>query len=547
MRTIELSPWQRFFKLLSLERKDIIQIFYYAIFSGVLSLTLPLGIQAIISLVQGAQISSSWIVLVSLVTAGVILTGVLQLMQLRIIETLQQKVLVRSSFELCYRFPKIKMEQLRNTYPPELANRFFDTLTIQKGLSKILIDVPSALLQVLFALVLLSFYHSLFIVFGIVLLVIIYFVFRYTARKGLVTSLQESKYKYRIAHWIQEVARSVISFKLSGKTNLALEKNNELVNGYLEAREKHFRIIRIQFIKMIGFKAIITAGLLLIGGILVLNRQISIGQFVAAEIIILLVISSVEKLILGLETLYDMLTSIEKLGRVADLTLEMQDGEIHDFKEGLKLELEDVSLSVPDKDKPILHNVTMNLSEKTRMVLTGESGSGKSTLLKLISGVVPPSSGEVYVNGLRLEALRINHFRSQLGLSLAEEFPFEGTLRQNLIFESDTDRDEEILKVIQYLKLDSFLKTLPRGLNSVVFPEGKQMSKTVVKKIILARAVLKNPRLMILEDPLEHIDKDEKESIIDYLTHADRLWGLLVVSEDPYWKKRCAENFQLKK
>jgi len=318
----ELSPWKRFFRLLSIERRDIMQIFYYAIFSGVLALTLPLGIQAIINLVQGAQISSSWIVLVALVTVGVIFTGILQLMQLRIIETLQQRVFVRASFELCYRFPKIKMERLRNIYPPELANRFFDTLTIQKGLSKILIDVPSALIQVLFALILLSFYHQLFIVFGIVLLLIIYFVFRYTARKGLITSLEESKYKYKIAHWIQEVARAIVSFKLSGNTSLALEKNDDLVHKYLTAREKHFGIIKIQFIKMIGFKAIITAGLLLIGGILVLNQQINIGQFVAAEIIILLVINSVEKLILGLETLYDMLTSIEKLGQVVDLELE---------------------------------------------------------------------------------------------------------------------------------------------------------------------------------------------------------------------------------
>ena len=87
-------------------------------------------------------------------------------MQLRIIETIQQRIFTRAAIELSYRFPKIKMHELRNYYPPELANRFFDTLTIQKGLSKILIDVPTALLQILFALLLLSFYHPFFIVFG---------------------------------------------------------------------------------------------------------------------------------------------------------------------------------------------------------------------------------------------------------------------------------------------------------------------------------------------------------------------------------------------
>ena len=165
MKESQKTPWKRLLGLLDLERKDIFQIFYYAIFSGLVSLSLPLGIQAIINLIQGAQISTSWIVLVILVTVGVVFSGALQLMQLRIIETIQQRIFTRASFELSYRFPKIKMNELRNYYPPELANRFFDTLTIQKGLSKILIDVPTAILQILFELILLSFYHPFFIIF----------------------------------------------------------------------------------------------------------------------------------------------------------------------------------------------------------------------------------------------------------------------------------------------------------------------------------------------------------------------------------------------
>ena len=189
------ATWQRFFRLFQLERKDIYQVFYYAIFAGLVSLSLPLGVQAIINLIQGAQISSSWIILVILVTIGVSFAGALQIMQMRIIETLQQRIFTRSSFELSYRFPRIRMSQLRNLYPPELANRFFDTLTLQKGLSKILIDVPTALIQILFALVLLSFYHPFFIFFGIFLLSLMFFVFRYTVKRGLETSIVESKYK----------------------------------------------------------------------------------------------------------------------------------------------------------------------------------------------------------------------------------------------------------------------------------------------------------------------------------------------------------------
>ena len=120
-----LTAWQRLMGLLSLDKKDIFQIFYYAIFAGLVNLSLPLGIQAIINLIQGARVSTSWIVLVILVTMGVAFVGALQLMQIRIIENLQQKIFTRSSFEFAYRFPKIKMSELKNFYPPELANRFF--------------------------------------------------------------------------------------------------------------------------------------------------------------------------------------------------------------------------------------------------------------------------------------------------------------------------------------------------------------------------------------------------------------------------------------
>ena len=543
----QLTPWERFIGLLKLEKKDIFQIFYYAIFGGVVALSLPLGIQAIINLIQGAQISTSWIVLVTLVTFGVIFSGALQLMQLRIIETIQQRIFVRASFELSYRFPKIKMNELRNYYPPELANRFFDTLTIQKGLSKILIDVPTALLQIIFALILLSFYHPFFIIFGILLLLLIYIVFKFTAQKGLETSLAESQTKYKVAHWIQEIARTVVSFKLSGNTNLAIQKNDDLVDQYLKARENHFKILLLQFSQMIGFKVIVTASLLLIGGALVLNQEMNIGQFVAAEIIILLVIQSVEKLIIGLESLYDVLTSIEKIGQVVDKELESQDGEKPMFKNGVTLELDEVSYRVDNRKKGIINNISLILTPTSRILIQGESGAGKSSLLRLISGVIEPTEGNIYINNLSLASLHLNHYRSQLGLSLSDETPFEGSIRDNLVFGNRQVTDLIIFNALDTVGLNQFLKEQPNGLETVLYPEGKQMSYTIAKKIILARAIIKQPRIMILEDPLDQFNLEETTKIIRYLTDVKRPWALIVVSSKKSWKAQCKETITLEK
>ena len=541
-----LTAWQRLIGLLSLEKKDLFQVGYYAIFAGLVNLSLPLGIQAIINLIQGAQVSTSWIVLVTLVTMGVGFVGILQLMQIRIIENLQQKIFTRSSFEFAYRFPKIKMQALDKYYPPELANRFFDTLTVQKSLSKILIDFPAALLQIIFGLILLSFYHPFFIIYGLLLLILIYVVFKFTAQRGFETSLDESKYKYKVAHWIQEIARSVVSFKLSGNTSHALDKNDRLVSSYLDAREGHFKILIVQFAQMIGFKLLVTGGLLVIGGLLVLNQQMNIGQFVAAEIIILLVIGSVEKLILGLETFYDLLTSLEKLGQVVDKPLESTEGEkpINEDSQ-LTVRLQKVSLQSSDSSRNILDNVSLTLEPKSRMLITGPGGAGKTSLLRLIAGILEPDSGQVFVNNIDLRGINLNHYRAYIGQALPEESPFEGSIWDNLTFGDPSIKMEQVYWALEKTGLTEFVQDQPKGLQTIIYPEGRQIPYTVARRIVLARSIIHKPKLLILKDPLDQLGKSEARRIMNFLTDAKNEWTLIVVSSNPDWTDCCSKVVQM--
>ena len=539
MKEDKYTPWQRFVGLLKLEKKDFLQIFYYAIFSGLVSLSVPLGIQAIVNLLQGARISTSWVVLVILVTLGVAFVGILQLMQFRILENVQQKIFTRASFEFIYRFPKIKMEELKNFYPPELANRFFDVLTIQKGLSKVMLDFPAALTQVVFGLILLSLYHPFFIIYGILLVGLIYIVFKITAQKGLDTSIVESKYKYKIAHWIQEVARTLVSFKVSGRTNLAISKNDKMVSDYLDARESHFQILKLQFIQMIGFKVLVTAGLLIIGGILVLNQQMNIGQFVAAEIIILLIIGSVEKMIMGLESFYDVLTSLEKLGQVVDKELEDQNGD-QPFKsdEPLNIELENISYQ-GFNGKQIINGIDLNIKPGDRILLRGANGAGKSTLLKLIAGLIQPTGGEIFINENSIKSIKLNHYRSLLGQSLSEETPFEGTLLENITFGDKSISQQDIRWALEKTGLLDFVKQQPKGLNTIIHPEGLQIPYSVARKIILARSIVRKPSLLILNDPLDQLDPEEEDKILDFIFSSENKWSVIVSSKDEKWKKYC--------
>ncbi|MGE3824785.1 MAG: ABC transporter transmembrane domain-containing protein, partial [Bacteroidia bacterium] len=303
----QITPMKRFWLLLKPNQREIRQVYAFAILNGLVALSLPLGIQSIVNLIQGGQVSTSWVVLVILVLIGIGLGGLLQILQLRITENLQQTIFTKAAFEFAFRIPRIKLKELYDEYAPELVNRFFDTNTIQKGLSKILIDFSTAIFQIVLGLLLLSLYHPFFIAISIVLIILSYLILKLTGNQGLETSLKESKYKYLVAHWLEEIARANTTFKLAGENDLTLRKTDTYVSSYLDARESHFSVLKTQYVYLTIFKIIVAGMLLAIGGILVINQQMNIGQFIAAELIILLILNSVEKLILSLETIYDVL------------------------------------------------------------------------------------------------------------------------------------------------------------------------------------------------------------------------------------------------
>ena len=543
-----MSPLKRYYNLLRLDRKDILQIISYAIFAGIISLSLPLGIQAIINFIQAGRASVSWIVLVILVVIGAAFVGVLSLMQLRITENLQQKIFIRSAFEFTYRIPKLKFSSTYNKHSSEIANRFFDTLSIQKGTSKLLTDFSAALLQILFGIILLSLYHPFFIIFGILLSILLYLIYRFSYESGLKTSLKESKFKYKVAGWLQELSRNNFSFKNPHHLDFALEKNNRLVNDYINYREQHFRVIKRQFSQLIGFKVIITASLLLIGGFLVLNQQMNIGQFVAAEIIILLVINSVEKIILGLETFYDVLTSVEKIGEVTDLEIESE-SELNQSNcfINLSLELENVSFKFADDTTNALENINLKITQSEKIVIEGDNGSGKTTLIRILSGLIQPTQGHFIINDDTFNKMDINQYRTHFGCILQGETLFEGTIFENLTFNNPNISTEDIKWALDNLKLTSFIKTLPNGLNTPIFPDGKQLSSSNIQKILLARCVLHKPRILFLENPTDKMDVATSQEIIAFLMDPNQKWTVVVTSNNKQFSAKSNRVITMEK
>lgn len=544
-----MKPIERFKNLIKADKKDVYQLLIYSIIGGLISLSIPLGIQAIINFIQAGKVSTSWIVLVIIVVTGVAFVGILKIMQFRITENLQQKIFVRSSFEFAYRFPKIKFEQLYHFSPPELANRFFDTITVQKGFSKLILDVSTAALQIVFGILLLSLYHSFFIFFGILLLVLLYLIFKINFDSGLNTSLKESKYKYKVAHWLQEVARNNLSFKNGKLFDFSLQKNDTLVNEYLQHRESHFKILRRQFIQLTSFNVLISAGLLIIGGTLVLSQQMNIGQFIAAEIVIITIIAAVEKIFYGLELFYDVITSLEKLGTVVDLELEKEKVETSYLllQNEINISTEQLTFQFPDADLPVLKDVKLSINSGERVLIQGENGSGKTTLIRLLSRLIEPSAGTIFINNTNYKKFSFEEYRSNIGIITLKDTTFEGTILENITCSCPNVTMKDVADILEKLELTKLIKSLPLGLETPLISEGKQVNSSAIQKILLARVLIAKPKILFLEEPVDKLDKKTAGKVIDMLTDASQPWTLVVISKSKYWKEKCNKIITLEK
>ncbi len=543
----QLSAINRFRSLLKLDQRDIGQVYIYAFLNGLVNLSLPLGIQAIINLIQGGELTSSWIILVAFVIGGVALSGLFQLMQLRIVENLAQKIFSRASFEFAYRFPNIQHRTLDNYYGPELSNRFFDTLTIQKGLPKLLIDFSLSAFQIILGLFVLSLYHSFFIFFSFVLLAIIYLIFLVLGPRGLTTSLRESKFKYKIAFWLEEVARTKLSFKLAPNSDFNLSKCDSLVGDYLTSRESHFKILVTQFIYLIGFKVLIAAGLLITGSILVFNQEMNIGQFVAAEIIIIIIIASAEKLIRSLDAVYDVLTALEKIGHVTDMSLD-ENGELElkiEHKHDLSIQAHGISYKHPNALSQTIRELSLNFDGKESLVLKGVSSSGKSTLLKLLAGVIVPDAGTINYNQLPLNSLNKEALRTHIGFVLNSSGVFQATILENIAMNRENVTPQMIRHAIKMVRLGDYIQKTNLGLQTELDPEARRIPKGIMDKILLARAIVTTPKLLFLDNPLEHVSKEEKTKIIENLLSDQNPWSIIVSSVDDLWQDYISNYFEL--
>lgn len=317
------TPWQRLVRILYYERSTINYIYVYAMLIGLIGLTLPLGTSAVFNLLANGAMYSSTYILIAVILIGIVIGGLLLIGQLTLVEVIEQKIFAKAALEFAFRLPRIKKRLLDQENPPELVNRFFDILTIQKGLTKLLVDIVAAAVLIFFSVILLSFYHPVFMAFGIFVLLVIVLVIVLYYRQGVQTSIEESEYKYEVVAYLEQVAGDLDTYRNdAAKRKEVLTRTDAITANYIQSRNNHFSILKKFFFSAVAMRTILMGSLLILGSYFVVERQMTFGQFVAAEVIIVQISYALEKLMTNINTVFDMITGSEKLAMVTDLELE---------------------------------------------------------------------------------------------------------------------------------------------------------------------------------------------------------------------------------
>jgi len=467
----------------------------------------------------------------------------LQVNQMKLNERIQQNLFARYTFEFTYRLPKIDMSSIDGYYLPELVNRFFDVVSLQKGLSKLLLDIPVASIQIIFGLILLSFYNSVFIVFGLVLIGALWIVIRFTSRRGFETSMEESDYKYKVEGWLEEMARTIKSIKYSHGTTLHLKKSDTYLTGYLKARTSHFRVLLTQYWALIIFKVLITAGMLVVGGALLLNNQLNIGQFIAAEIVILSVLASVEKFIVSLDKVYDVLTSVEKLGKVLDKPFEKSGSLKLDVANGIKIYAHNVSFGFAEKK--VLHNISFEIAAGSNVCLMGKEGSGKSSLLRLLTGAYSGFDGQLLLNDVPISNYKLTSLREHTSIFFSQQDIFQGSLWENISMGNSPYPEAEVVQMAGRIGLGEFIATLKNGLDTEMDPSGRRLSKSITRKILFLRALVSRPKLILLEDPWEGMEDISRQQMLQMIKEKLGNATVIIATNDEAYRIICDKVFEL--
>ncbi|MCA9024556.1 MAG: ATP-binding cassette domain-containing protein [Planctomycetaceae bacterium] len=539
----EQTPFGRLLALLKPEAGDVWIIVVFALVTGLLALATPMAVETLVNTVAFGRLLQPVIILSILLLAFLSFSAALRALQTYVVEIIQRRLFARVAADLAYRLPRARVDALDRQNGRELVNRFFDVVTVQKVSAQLLLDGVSLVLSGLIGMAVLAFYHPWLLGFDVVLLALIAFVILVLGRGAIATSVKESKTKYRMAAWLEDLVGCPTAFRHCGAAEFALDRADRLTYEYLNARRIHFRVLMRQIIFALGIQALASTVLLGLGGWLVISAQLTLGQLVAAELIVTVIVSSFAKLGKHMESFYDLMASVDKLGVLFDLPMERQDGLLSmPNHRPAKLILSDLGYT-DVMEQQVLEDVNLHVASGERLAIVGPSGSGKSVLLDLIYGTRNPSTGHLAIDGVDPGDLRPDALRRHVTLVRDVEV-FEGTIAENIHLERPDVSTIDVRDVLEEVGLLDSVLRLPDGLDTRLVDRGSPLSTNQARKLMLARAIVGRPRLLLVDGLLDALPDEDAKALLEKLVDSDRPWTLLLVTGREFLSKNCSRSFR---
>ncbi len=541
------SPLARLIALMRFERRDIKVVLVFSVAVGLLMLVTPVVMQVIVNTVAFGTPLQPLVVLLVLLLSGLGFAAALRALEVWVVEMIQRRILLRLVGDLAHRLPGVKGDAFDDVHGPELVNRFFDVFTVKKVIAWLLVQGLEIILTVLIGMTVLAFYHPLLLAFDVVLLVSAAIVLRVMGRGGVKTAIKESKAKYALAGWLEELARHPLIFKADGGASFGVTRADARARAYLKARHAHFKIVFGQMTGTLALQALATTALIGAGAWLIMERQLTLGQLVAAELIVTVVVNSLTKLAQYLESLYDMMAAIDKVGQLVDLPLERQDG-VKLKEEGkpraARLTLKNVHFGF-DPSRPIFRNMTLDLEAGARLAIHGPAGSGKSALLELLFGLRQPQKGHIALDGMDLREMSLRSLRQRVAIVRGAEI-FEGTILENLQLGRTELTLEQIDKALEQVHLLDLIRNMPDGLQTQLASGAPTLSNSQAMRLTLARAIVGQPSLLVVDEIFGKMSIETAQYVLSNLTSKDAPWTLITITRDPAIHGRCGQLMILK-
>ncbi len=541
------SPVQRVFSLMRPELPELWTIVIFSAITGLLYLALPLAINAFISNLSFGTTSGPFVQGLAVISGVLLLcltvAGALRGLQHVVAEVIQRRIFVRLGTELAHRLPRIDLEAIDGVHAPELVNRFLDVITVQKSASMLLLTGINLVLSATIGLTVLAFYHPYLLAYSLVLIALLSLIVVVIGRGAVRTSIDESRRKYEMVNWLEEIARHPRVFKGPGGADLASARADDLVRDYLSARRTHFRVLIRQIGSLLGLEVVAATSLLILGGWLVLSQQLTIGQLVASEIILSSIVASISKLGKQFEAWYDAVAAMDKLGHLVDLKLERTGGESRlGAPGGMRVEAKSLAYARLGR-RPAFEGLSFTVQPGERVALLGSRGMGTSSILELMLGMRTPRQGEIHIDGLDVRMWDLEVLRSQACILRSTDL-IAGTIAENVSLASPEVTNADVQRAVEASGLGDALHNFPQGLSTPLTTGGLPLTGRQRARLLAARALASKPRLLLLDEIL-----DGHEDTLDCLTRvlfgADRAWTVIVATRDPRVAARCGRTVEL--